>query len=131
MSADGLRIAFLSEIGADRRILIGALTDQGVSPIGPTGDYRSLAWSRQGDAIAFVRRTATGEELGILQMSDGSTRIVANAPSIALPSWSPSGRRLLAVLGGELTILDLNSGRRTRIPTPVAVKAANWSPLAP
>lgn len=94
LSPDGRRVAYVKE-GA----LWLAPIDGRAPPLRvlrTSGTLGSLAWSPQGDRIAFVSDRGSHALIGLYR--DASTPVVWVAPEVArdaLPRWSPDGRELL------------------------------------
>lgn len=125
------RIAFLSGEGAARRIMISSLANGEAAPVGPQGDYQSLVWSPNGSHLAFVRRAIDAEELCIMPANGGDVRVILRAAEIDGPSWSPGGTLLLFGTADGFEMVDVESGRRARLPAPPDLSDASWSPLLP
>ncbi len=82
--------------------------------------YSAPTWSPDGEQIAFtVSREDEGcsqrsVHLGIIRSYNGRVRALANGAVEA--DWSPGGRRIAySTQGGPITVLDLKTGRRTKL----------------
>jgi TolB protein len=80
----------------------------------------SPTWSRDGKYLAYVSFEKKKPVVHVLNLADGSSRMVANfRGSNAAPAWSPDGRKLAVALSKDATsqiyFLDLDSGKATRV----------------
>jgi len=101
---------------------------------------KSIRWSPDGLQIAFVGRTAQGNDAIYLISSDGSggsrRLLPADLQPETDPSWSPDGRKIAfstapnvaASAKSNLCILDLPSGNVAIIPGSDGLLVPHWSP---
>jgi TolB protein len=129
-AGDGQRIAYLSGEAPSRKITISNLDGENVQILGPADAYEYLAWSPVADTFAFVRRTDSGAEIGVIAFNDARPRILATGANFERPSWSPSGAMLLVTNAedGTIATLDVATGQQTPTPNPFGALAnATWS----
>ncbi|MCD9033646.1 prolyl oligopeptidase family serine peptidase [Luteimonas sp. Y-2-2-4F] len=94
LSPDGRRVAYLK----DGEVLAAATDGRGEPQrlLKIAGKVGALAWSPQGDRLAFTVDRGSHALIGVFR--DPASPIVWLAPEVArdsLPRWSPDGRRLL------------------------------------
>ena len=70
-------------------------------------------WNADGRFIAFTAWRGGERSIAVYEMETGRTRILL--PGAADPSWAPDGRHLVAVLSGDLVVVDAATGTRERI----------------
>jgi Tol biopolymer transport system component len=96
-SADGLKIAFVSDRDGNREIYTA--NADGSSPRrltdNPAAD-QFPAWSPDGSTIAFGSDRDGNEEIYVMSASDGSgqTNLTANPATDRYPAWSPDGAKI-------------------------------------
>ena len=79
----------------------------------------SPTWSRDGKQLAYVSFEKKKPVVHVLNLIDGSSRIIANFKgSNSAPAWSPDGRKLAVALSKDETsqiyFVDLDTGAATR-----------------
>ncbi len=99
---------------------------------GPTED-RAPTFSRQGDAIAFLRSDATGGVRLMRVDPDGShvQELAGPYPSIEGAAWSPDGRQLLVSYTDDqarLAIVAADGSSRQDLALPGAADYGSWRP---
>jgi Tol biopolymer transport system component len=107
--------------GSGLRRLTRFQASQGI----PAGGVRDVAWSSR-DRLA-VSLSAGERTLVYTMKPDGSRmRLTARLRGGVAIDWSPDGRRLLTGANGELSIVEVRSGRMHRLPG--RGFGAVWSP---
>ena len=67
-----------------------------------TGTARAPVLSPDGQFVAYVETGASGgDQLTVQDLSGGQPLVIASAPGIGTPRWTPDGTELLAVAFGE------------------------------
>lgn len=80
-------------------------------------------WSPDGRTIAFAG------DSGVYVMETDGTNVRVLVGGAAAPEWAPDGRRLLVAASTGWLVLDLGTGRGTRLPEPPGPFAwPDWSP---
>jgi len=113
VAPDGTHIAYvLKEVHPDepetryryRLMLVGSDHDSTSDGIGrvllplDSGPVRAPAWSPDGRRLAFLRKTATGQQVHVLDLASGSVRVSTSAPhGVSSFDWHPSGDALCFV----------------------------------
>jgi Tol biopolymer transport system component/serine/threonine protein kinase len=133
-SPDGTRLAFSSSRSGQRNIWWAnpdmtrpvAVTSGSAIDEGPV-------YSPDGSQIAFVSDRSGQRGIWIVAADGGTPRFVAAARVLNTVSWSRDGTRLVyAAPGGELPqieVIDISSGRITKLPTQAAATSPVWSPV--
>lgn len=70
---------------------------------GPRNDTPGLAWSPDGDEVAFVAQTDLGPRIHVASLDDGRTRVLVQG---RFPAWSANGKRLAYVDDNKLMMTD-------------------------
>ena len=85
-------------------------------------------WSPDGKRVAFNVRDGGGFAVAVLDLNGGGTaRIVAPAPA-ERPAWGADSRHLLYSDGGAVVILDVPTGKKTRVGSGAGkVSEPTWS----
>ena len=133
-SPDGTRLAFSSSRTGQRNIW---WTDADMTrPVGLTSGSAIDEWpvySPDGSQVAFVSNRNGQRGIWVVAADGGTPRLVAAARVLNSVSWSPDGARLVySAPGGELPqleIVEVNSGRITKLPTQAAANSPAWSPV--
>ena len=115
-TGDTQRVRPLASAAADSGALCG------------TQRHESPAVSLDGGRLAFLERTAAGEQLVLADVAGGAAR--ATGVFGGVPRWSPDGDRLLYVAAGALWTMRADGTGRRRIPTAATTynAEASWSP---
>ena len=69
-------------------------------------------WSPDGKRVAFNTREGVGFAVAVMDAGGGGSRIVAEGER---PVWGADSRHLLYATGDGLTILDVPTGKKTRV----------------
>lgn len=70
------------------------------------------SWSADGRRIAFNVRNSSGFSIAVHDLATGSTKVLASGRD---PIWGPSPRHLIYSSDGNLMLLDVQTGRQTRL----------------
>jgi serine/threonine protein kinase len=133
-SPDGRRIVFSSSRSGDRNIWSMQADGSNVAALttGASLDERPV-YSPDGTQVAFVSDRGGRRGIWMVSADGGSPRQVAAAHALTGLSWSRDGTRLVySAPGGELPqldVLEVASGRITRLPTSHAANSPAWSPV--
>ncbi len=95
----------------------------------------SLTLSPDGTQLAYVADGSGANRLTIRDLAAGEARTLdVGSNQISVPSWSPDGQQLgyfVAVpgnpLGGQLMVMDLDSGTTQKVLTPMPAQPITWS----
>jgi Tol biopolymer transport system component/DNA-binding winged helix-turn-helix (wHTH) protein len=143
LSPDGRWLAFGWWQGqGDGRLYLRPAADLAAPPTlisGDAGDVQGLAWSPDGQALAFVATTGDGRcALWLARMADRSTRELAPCADLFTPTvdWSPDGRWIAFSAaaegaGGLFLVAPDGSGLRRLTTAPPAAMPDHqpaWSP---
>jgi serine/threonine protein kinase len=138
LSPDGKQLLFVAEEGGDLDIF--KLRVGGQNAINLTADFPGRdhhpAWSPDGERIAFSSDREGG---GVFVMEAGGESRLRVSTEGYHPSWSPDGQRVMVTgedivnpysrfTTGKLTIVDLQSGRSSDVPTDRDAVQGRWSP---
>jgi dipeptidyl aminopeptidase/acylaminoacyl peptidase len=100
----------------------------------PPGMFDSQpAWAPDGTRLAFVRRHNDRAELELLVMNARGRTLASLLTVFALrdlgaPAWSPDGSEVAVVHGGNLLILDAETGARRSLRIGPRFREVAWSP---
>ena len=118
-SPDGRALTFDSQRGSNSHIW---RLDRGGVPQALTADgafYDSVPrWSPNGQTILFNRRSSTSLQASIdlwMMAADGGNPRMTVAGASALTAWLPASTRFVYHKGGQLELLDLESGQSRRL----------------
>ena len=133
-SADGARVVFSSTRTGNRNIW-SARADLS-NPVALTSDSwidERPAYSPDGTQVAFVSDRGGRRGIWVVSADGGTPRAVASADVLDGIAWSRDGKRLVyAAPGAELPqveIVEVSSGKVTRLPTSKAASSPVWSPV--
>jgi WD40 repeat protein len=125
-SPDGRRIAFIRQVGSQRRLYVVNRTGSGLRrlPTG-TGQPAEPDWSPDGKQLVFRRFTARGGEALWLINADGrGLRALTSNGQAEDPCWSPDGMAIAFMSENGVYVVE---GAKTRL----VVRSAyfpEWSP---
>ncbi len=144
LSSDGNKLAY-SQRGTSkddayhvfvRRVPSGAvtqLTTGAANDIGP-------AWSPDGSRVAFLRMSEGKAQCTVVPAAGGPEQQIAEFTSadseqpLPVLSWSPDGKTLAAVVGGEnkqppaIALITVGDGSLRRVTTPPEGSDGDWTP---
>jgi TolB protein len=72
-------------------------------------------WSPDGKRIVFNVREAGTFKVAVVDLASGNSRVVSGAEEARDPVWGPNSRHILYSGGGSLTLLDTQTGRKTKV----------------
>ena len=133
-SPDGTRLAFSTSRTGQRNIWWTSpdMTRPVALTTGSAIDEAPV-YSPDGSQVAFVSDRSGQRGIWIVAADGGTPRFVAAARVLASVSWSPDATRLVySAPGGELPqieIVEVSSGRITKLPTQAAANSPVWSPV--
>jgi TolB protein len=85
------------------------------------------AFSPDGRQLAYVRTQYGQDSVELLELATSQTRVLASGDGFSELTWSPDGRRLVAVASAgfdqEVVAFDVADGKRERLTV-----AGSWSP---
>jgi len=90
-------------------------------------------WSPDGTSLAFIEHAPVQDHLLILDLAEGTPRIIASGPGLSQPTWGPQGAFIALVVDspetgpGALLRLDLARGTARLLPAPFEVRSPSWS----
>ncbi len=124
---DGERLVFCSDATGSPQLYIcprrGGAPERLATGIASCTDPD---WNADGRLIAFTARNGGNRSVAVYEIETGRTRIVLT--SAADPAWAPDGRHLAAVQGGDLTVVDVSTGRKEKIISGMGrVSEPSWS----
>lgn len=133
-SPDGSRVVYFEE-GVRAQIRVGNVrTGERSAPLTPG---HSPSWSPTADLIAFneLRTDIINPWIpaGIMVMRPDGTglRRVAEGRYDYSPRWSPDGRWIIAVAGGRVKLIEVETGLIITVPAYIeAASSADWKPGA-
>jgi Tol biopolymer transport system component len=109
-SPDGSKFGFIIFADGDHQIAIMDIASRDVErrfTVRGVGAVNTLAWSPDGNTIAFSGTAGGISDLYALQLSDGVVRQLTNDKFADLhPAWSPDGRQLAFITDRAETNLD-------------------------
>ncbi len=83
-------------------------------------------WSPDGKRVAFNVREGGGFAVAVLELGSGSAHVVAT--DAERPAWGADSRHLLYSDGGAVVILDVPTGKKTRVASGLGkVSEPTWS----
>jgi dipeptidyl aminopeptidase/acylaminoacyl peptidase len=130
---DGRSVVFL-RAGVLWRVDLESRRSEELLDIGLGGAIASPRWSSDGASIAFLTDLAGNWDLGVLNVSTRTLRIVEAGPEEAAePAWSPDGRRIAFVsthgFDKHVRIVDVTTGQTEYVAGKGGVCASpRWSP---
>ena len=72
-------------------------------------------WSPDGKRIAFDIRQGGVFQIAVLELAAGAVRLATSGDDARDPVWGPDSRHLMFTQGGNLILLDAQSGRKVKI----------------
>ena len=133
-SADGARVVFSSTRTGNRNIW-SASADLS-KPVALTSDSaidERPAYSPDGTQVAFVSDRGGRRSIWVVSADGGTPRAITSVDVLDGISWSPDGKRLVYAAPGtelpQIEIVDVSSGKVTRLPTSKAASSPVWSPV--
>lgn len=137
-SGHGEAVLFLAVSAEQRRLYRRTVTDATAQHLPTRVPVTSApSSSPDGTAVVFSSRQPSGENIYRLNLTDGVLTQLTDEPAgNREPLWSPAGDRiafLTLVTPGEthISIIDLSTGQRRDVLTPVnlrAITGLTWSP---
>ena len=127
-SPDGGELIYVSDAGgAPQLYRIGADGGTGRHITTGYGYCTEPNWSPDGKRVAFNVREGGGFAVAVMDLNGGTARVVASAEA-ERPAWGADSRHLLYSDGGALVILDVPTGKKTRVVSGLGkVSEPTWS----
>lgn len=126
-SPDGSELIYVSDAGGQPQLYrIGADGGSGRHLSTGFGYCTEPNWSPDGKRVAFNVREGGGFAVAVLDLDGGNARVVAS--DAGRPAWGADSRHLLFPSGDSLAILDVPTGKRTRVVSGVGkISESTWS----
>ncbi len=128
-SPDGGEIIYVSDAGGQPQLYrIGADGGSGRRLATGFGYCTEPNWSPDGKRVAFNVREGGGFAVAVLDLDGGGgARVVASADA-ERPAWGADSRHLVFSSGDALYLLDVPTGKRTRVASGVGkISEPTWS----
>ena len=125
-SPDGNEIIYSSDDRGGPRLFRISATGGSAQPLATGHSYNTEPnWSPDGKKVAFNVRQGGAFAVAVLDLANGSTRIVGEGQD---PVWGADSRHLLFSTGTTLVMLDAQTGQRTSLVSGVGkVSEPTWS----
>ena len=86
------------------------------------------SWSPDGKKIAFDIRQGGVFQVAVLDLGSGVVRPMTSGEDARDPVWGPDSRHLMFTQGGDLILLDSQTGRKIKIPVGLgSISEPTWS----
>ncbi|MBZ5636240.1 MAG: serine/threonine-protein kinase [Acidobacteriia bacterium] len=109
--------------GSDRRVVRLQVAPSAGTQIRPDG----AAISPDGNVLAFVANSSTGDKLFVRMLNSLETRELPGTDGAAMPFWSPDSKSLGFFASGKLKRIDLASGLPTAICDVASGRGGTWN----
>ncbi len=114
-SPDGSEIMYVSDAaGAPQLYRISASGGAGHHVSTGFGYCTEPDWAPDGKQVAFNVREGSGFAIAVLDLGNGTARIVCGADAQD-PGWGADSRHLVYSSGDAINILDVPTGKKTRV----------------
>jgi Tol biopolymer transport system component len=135
-SPDGRFVAFDSDRDGERGIYVANRDGSQVRRVSGAGYAALPTWSRNNEWLAYVRAEAGKPSvwnLWVQPAAGGTARRVTNYRygQTWAASWFPDGRRIAYSHEVTLVVMDLQTGKATRYPTPVKGQLVRTPAVSP
>jgi Tol biopolymer transport system component len=136
LSPDGTHVAFDSDRDGVRGVYVADANGRGVRRISGPGHAAVPTWSPDGRQLAFIRAERERPAVWNLWLHDRNTgretRVTGfRRGQVWGGAWFADGRRIAYSHEDQLTILDLETGRRRIVASPVAGRLVRTPAVSP
>ncbi len=115
-SPDGGEIVYSAQEGGSPHLYRVSAEGGGAREIPTNQGYCTEPnWSPDGKKIAFNVREGGAFQIAVLDLGNGSSRVVTSGGDAEAPYWAADSRHLVYAQSGGLYMLDAQTGRKTKL----------------